>query len=162
MRALQELAARCEAELRSIGIQPAAKIRWVVNTRATSRWGRCQELAPDSYEISISSRLLQEDVDIQAAKDTIMHELLHTVKGTKGHTGLWLQLAKQVNRQLPGYHIKRTTSYEEKGIQPVEARYILQCSHCGQLFRRQRMSDLVRTPRKYRCGACGNPLKRIK
>ncbi len=162
MKNLLELAAVCEEALRSIGIQPAAKIRWVVNTRATSRWGHCRQLDPDCYEISISSRLLQDDVDTQAVKDTIMHELLHTVKGTKGHTGLWLQLATQVNQRLPGYSIKRTTSYEEKGIQPAEARYILRCSHCGVLFRRQRMSDLVRTPQKYRCGACGHPLKRIK
>lgn len=162
MKNLLKLAAVCEAELRSIGIQPAAKIRWTVNTRATRRWGSCKKAGPGAYEISISSRLLQEDVDTQAAKDTIMHELLHTVKGTKGHTGLWLQLATQVNQRLPQYSIKRTASYEEKGVEPDAARYIIRCTCCGKEFSRQRMSNLVRAPQNYRCGACGHPLERVK
>ena len=162
MRNLPELAAVCEAELRSLGIRPAENIQWVVNTRATSRWGYCKKIGFNAYEISISSRLLQEDLDIQAAKDTIIHELLHTVKGTRGHTGLWLKLAAQVNQRLPGYCIKRTTSYEEKGLAPQEARYILRCTGCGSQFSRQRMSSLVRAPQNYRCGACGHTLERIK
>ena len=162
LKNILELAAICEAELRSIGIQPAAQIRWTVNTRATRRWGCCKKSGPDAYEISISSRLLQDDVEIQAVKDTIMHELLHTVKGTKGHTGLWLKLAAQVNQRLPQYHIQRTASYEEKGIEPVPARYLLRCTHCGRDFSRQKMSNLVRAPQNYRCGACGHPLERIK
>lgn len=161
MKNLLELAAVCREELRSIGIQPAGKIRWVVNTRATRRWGYCKKL-PDAYEIGISHRLLQDDVDIQAAKDTIVHELLHTVKGARGHTGLWLQLAAQVNQHLPQYSIKRTASYEEKGVEPVAARYVIGCPHCGSQYSRQRMSAVVRTPHLYRCGACGHPLERIK
>ena len=162
MKKLLKLAARCQAELRSIGIQPASSIRWTVNTRATKRWGSCKKESPDAYEISISSRLLQADVSVQAVKNTIMHELLHTVKGTKGHTGLWRKLATQVNQRLPGYSIQRTTSYEEKGIQPAESRYVLRCTHCGKEYHRQRMSQLVRTPQKYRCGLCGHTLQRIK
>ena len=80
MKNLQNLAAASEADLRSIGIRPGRVSAWRVNTRAKSRWGQCRELAPGCFEISIAARLLQDDVSDQAAKDTILHELLHTVR----------------------------------------------------------------------------------
>ena len=108
MKNLQNLAAACEADLRSIGIRPGRVSAWRVDTRAKSRWGQCRELTPGCFEISIAARLLQDDVSDQAAKDTILHELLHTVRGCHGHTGRWAELAAQVNRLLPQYTIKRT------------------------------------------------------
>lgn len=80
----------------------------------------------------------------QTLKDTIVHELLHTVPGCLDHKGKWEMYAELVNRRLPQYTIKRTASWEEKGImidrgEPVY-RYILQCSNCGAEFPRERKS----------------------
>ena len=164
MKDLRQLASACEAELRAIGIRPGRVAVWKVNSRAKSRWGQCRELSPGCFEISIAARLLQDDTGDQAAKDTIVHELLHTVKGCGGHRGKWAALAAQVNAALPQYTIKRTASAEEKGLtpDPPAGRYLLRCSECGCEFPRERQSRLVQHPERYRCGVCGGRLKRVR
>lgn len=166
MKDLEKLAAECEADLLSIGIQPGKVNRWIVNTRAKCRWGLCKQYLPGLYDISIAERILQDNVSDQAAKNTILHELLHTVKGCHGHKGKWKELAAKVNRLLPQYTIKRATSYEEKGLEykPKKRtnRYAVKCTHCGKEYYREKESKLIQYPDKYRCGVCNNPLKRIR
>ncbi len=166
MKDLKKLAAECEQDLLSIGIQPGKVNRWIVNTRAKRRWGQCKRIQPGLFDISIASRLLQEDVDDQAAKNTILHELLHTVKGCKGHKGQWKDLAAKVNRLLPQYTIKRTTSDEEKGLEAPPRvrtnRYAVKCNKCGKEYYREKESKLIQHPENYRCGVCGFPLMRVK
>ena len=166
MKDLEKLAAECEADLLSIGIQPGKVNRWIVNTRAKCRWGLCKQYLPGLYDISIAERILQDNVSDQAAKNTILHGLLHTVKGCHGHKGKWKELAAKVNRLLPQYTIKRATSYEEKGLEynPKERtnRYAVKCTHCGKEYYREKESKLIQYPDKYRCGVCNNPLKRIR
>ena len=96
MKDLKKLAAECEADLLSIGIQPGKINRWIVNTRAKYRWGQCKEYLPGLFDISIAERLLQDNVSDQATKNTILHELLHTVKGCHGHKGKWKELATKL------------------------------------------------------------------
>ena len=165
MKNLENLAAACETDLRTLGIRPGRVVDWKINTRAKSRWGQCRELCPGCYEISIAARLLQDDVSDQAAMDTILHELLHTVRGCRKHTGRWAALAERVNRLLPHYTIKRTASPGEKGIEapaPIrENRYILRCLRCGREFCRERQSRIIQHPEQYRC-ACGGALERVR
>lgn len=166
MKDLHQLAAECVADLLSIGICPGKVTKWTVNTRAKHRWGLCRQTAPGEYQIEVADRLLQDNVSDQAAKDTILHELLHTVKGCHGHKGEWKNLAAKVNRLLPQYNIKRTASSEEKGLDayPVKRnyRYIIQCVKCGKEYHRDRMCRVVESPQYYYCGACHGKLKRIK
>ena len=170
MKNLQKLVAECEADLRSLGCTPCEDITWTVNTRAKKRWGRCHYRSKTACEIEISDRLLQDDVDDQAAKNTIMHELIHTIRDKNGkaankHTGLWLRIAEDVNGRLPQYTIKRVTSSEEKGVAPAkvaQVNYIVRCEHCGKEYRRERMSKVIAHPEKYKCGVCGFKLTRIK
>lgn len=166
MKDLKTLAAECEAELRSLNIQPGEINSWTVNTRAKNRWGQCKRYLPGLFDISISARLLQDNVSDQAAKNTIMHELLHTVKGCYGHKGKWKVLAMTVNRLLPQYTIKRTTSAEEKGLESIRRertnRYAVKCDHCGKEYYREKVSKLIQHPDKFRCGVCGNSLTRVR
>jgi len=166
MKDLRKLAAECEADLLSIGIQPGKVNQWVINTRAKCRWGQCKQIAPGEFVISIANRLLQDTVSDQAAKNTILHELLHTVKGCHGHKGQWKELAAKVNRRLPQYTIKRTTSYEEKGLEYKPKartnRYAVKCIQCGNEFYREKESKLIQHPEKYRCGSCGGHLERFR
>ena len=117
------------------------------------------------FDIQIAAALLQDDVDDQAVKDTIVHELLHTIPGCFKHTGKWKQYANTINRLLPQYKIKRGSSYEEKGLEDLrpkpQCRYILKCLRCGSEIGRQRMSAAVEHPEHYRC-KCGGRLTRIK
>lgn len=159
MKDLNRLVAECEADLRSIGIRHGTVVEWSVNTRAKKRWGQCKSVGSGMYKINISEQLLQDNVSDQAAKNTIMHELLHSVKGSMNHKGVWAANAAKVNRLLPQYTIKRTTSSEEKGIEEEErkavARYIIRCRHCGSEYTREKFCRVVQYPEKYRCGECG-------
>lgn len=165
MKALQELAAQCRAELASIQI-PYGKVRiWSVNCRAKARWGLCKKLPDGTYEIEIAKALLQDDVDDIAVKNTVIHELLHTCPDCFKHTGRWKQYADKVNRLLPQYNIKRTTSAEEKGVEvrrkEPEYRYILRCNSCGNEIKRQKKTAVIDHPEHYRC-TCGGKLIRIR
>jgi len=162
MKDLERLVAACKADLDSLGIPYGNVAKWEINTRAKHRWGRCVKTANGTYTISIAQRLLQDAVREQAAKDTIMHELLHTVNGCFRHTGKWKLLAGQVNRCLPQYTVKTTTSAEEKGIAQPEPKYIVKCLGCGQQCNRDRMTAFVRHPERYTCGICGKRFKRIR
>ena len=165
MKDLMKLVGECQRDLASLNIRTGKVRNWSVNTRAKARWGYCVKVAKGLFDIQIAASLLQDDVDEQAAKDTIVHELLHTLPGCFKHTGKWKQYANNINRLLPQYEIKRGSSYEEKGLEDPrknpEARYLLKCLKCGSEIGRQRMSAAVEHPEHYRC-KCGGRLTRIK
>lgn len=79
MKELEKYVAQCQRDLVSLGIPYGKVRRWEINTRAKSRWGLCKCLKGGNFIISIAQILLEDDVADQALKDTIVHELLHTV-----------------------------------------------------------------------------------
>lgn len=172
MKDLERLAAQCEAELGRIGIRCGKVRSWSINTRARKRWGRCRQVSGGVFDIDISERLLGDEVEDTAAKETIIHELLHTVEGCLGHKGKWKLLAQLVEAEYPRYHIKRTSSCEEKGIsqempagngaaqkkRALPPRYRITCRDCGARAYRQRAGKLVQRPGDFRCGRCGGEL----
>ena len=165
MKDIRKLAAQCQSDLASIGIPYGRVKTWVINCRAKARWGLCKRRSDGYYEIEIAEVLLQDCVSNIAAKNTIIHELLHTCPGCLKHTGRWKQYANKVNRLLPQYNIKRTTSAEEKGVavrrkEPVY-RYILKCCNCGNEIRRQKKTAITEHPEHYRC-KCGGKLARVQ
>lgn len=94
MKDFNLLVNECIAELDSIGIV-CGKIRNIeINTRAKCRWGLCRTVKSGVFDIEISSRLLEDNVEDIVTKNTIIHELLHTVRGCHGHTGKWKVLAE--------------------------------------------------------------------
>ncbi|MBR7133876.1 MAG: SprT-like domain-containing protein [Clostridia bacterium] len=162
MKDLLKLVAECEADLDFLGIKYRKVHNWSVNTRATSRWGCCKTIAPGLFDISISAELLADELDDQKAKNTIIHELLHTVDGCHGHKGKWKRLAEKVNSALPQYEVKCSISYAEQGIKPdIQYKYSLRCEACGQMIYRQRETEVIKNPHKYRCGKCKGKLMRI-
>ncbi len=166
MKKLDQYVRECCHELDLLKIPYGHIRKWDINTRAKSRWGLCKQVGTGVFEISICARLLDEQANVQALKDTIVHELLHTVPGCFDHRGKWKQYADLVNRAYPQYGIKRTASSEEKGLQAEQfqktSRYILQCVKCGAKFPRERESRAVKHPEHYRCGSCQGRLTRIK
>ncbi|MBQ7768558.1 MAG: sprT domain-containing protein [Oscillospiraceae bacterium] len=165
MKNLMKLVGESQRDLASLNIRTGNVRNWSVNTRAKARWGYCVKVSKGLFDIQIATALLQDDVDDQAVKDTIVHELLHTIPGCFKHTGKWKQYANTINRLLPQYKIKRGSSYEEKGLEDLrpkpQCRYILKCLRCGSEIGRQRMSAAVEHPEHYRC-KCGGRLTRIK
>ena len=162
MEHFKTLIRECQAELSAIGISYGTVTSWKINTRAKSRWGQCRRLPDGSFEIQISHRLLTGEIDPTAAKKTIIHELLHTVRGCQDHQKRWKLLADRVNKAYPAYHIKRTSSYQEKGLSEPDTihqkHYCITCQNCGMRSFRQRASRVVTHPEHYRCFKCGGSL----
>lgn len=166
MKDLMKLAAECKDELDTIDIPYRTVRNWIVNTRAQCRWGLCKYVSEGVYDIQISARLLKDDVPDISAKNTIIHELLHTVKGGNGHKGKWKVYAAQVNRAYPQYNIKRTTSSEEKGVPEIKRKsrsyqwkYEIKCTKCGGSVYRKKATSVVLHPERYRCMKCNAMLE---
>lgn len=165
MKDLDKLFADCIADCDRAGI-PYGNIAEVkVNTRAKRRWGQCRKME-DGFHINISYILLEDDTSDEAAKNTIMHEILHTVRGCQGHKGKWALMAEKVNSAF-GYNVKRTTSFQEKGLDEsaVVSRqnhvYTLRCKICGKTFTRYTMSRFVKNPECYLHRGCGGQFVRV-
>lgn len=177
MRNLMTYAEECMEELDNLGIKyrPA---RFKVLNKNVRRFGRCKKIYDDmfnEYEIEIRSVLLDEKNSIKGLKDTIIHELLHTVEGCMNHGKKWKKLASLVNEKY-GYNVSRCNSYEEKGIcqedidsifaernakLALKPTYIIRCEKCGYEYTRHKISRLVTEPEHYMCGRCHGKLVRF-
>lgn len=153
---LWEVTIECMRELDALNI-PYGKVREVtINTRAKRRWGQCREVR-GLYYISISDRLLENK---DGLKNTIIHELLHTCPNCMNHKEPWKAVASKVNKAY-GYNIKRCSGAEEKGVEPVEYKYVFKCKKCGVEVKQMRASKFTRNPRNYKCGCCGGEFERV-
>lgn len=158
MKDLLKLAVECMNELDAIGVKYGNVVEWKVNTRAKKRWGQCRyRISTNDYSINISNELLADNVSDRAVKDTIFHELIHTVDGCMNHGIKWQNIADLVN-DCYGYNIKRCTSENEKGVKLTRTekiyKYQFVCLGCGQTIKRQKMSEFVKNYHNYRCGKC--------
>lgn len=161
---LKSVARLCEKELDALNIPYAKGIAYSVNTRAPNRWGQCRyNRATKSYSINISN-ILVDPSTISGLKNTIIHELLHSVPNGMGHTGEWKKFATMVNNHY-GYDIKRVSTSVEKGVElknDDSSKYVFVCERCGRIIRRNRRSKFVDSPQNYRCGECDGKFKQVK
>ena len=135
---------------------PVADIIHVkVNTRAKKRWGLCTFECEGEYTIEISDRLLADEISEEATFNTMIHELLHTCPNCMNHGKEWKRWADTVNRNTK-YTIKRTTSYEEKGIEkPVNIpKYTVKCSDCGRKWFYNRAGSVIQNLNRCKCPHC--------
>lgn len=162
-------AENCLNECRRLGI-PFGKIRkFEVNTRAKSRWGQTKyNRASQIFEININASLIDGKHD-EGLRNTLYHEILHTVPGCFNHGATWNRYGNLIQREL-GYKINRAETAEEKGfasgeyeaqVRKAPVKYTFRCSACGQIVTRQRESNFTRNTGSYRCGRCGGKFIRI-
>lgn len=158
MKDLKKLAQECEKEVRAIGIT-FENIEYSANYRAKHRFGQCR-VTGEKIRINISSFLLEDDVPDKSTKTTIIHEILHAADRNKnGHKGRWREYADRMNKEY-GYNIKRTSSWEEKGLesarpQPVtEYKFVFKCLGCGAEIKRQRKSFFTTNTNRFKCNIC--------
>ena len=115
MKNLQQLINRAISELLDLNITPG-KIIEINTLKGYSRWGNCTyRRKMDGYIIKINQCLLEDNVSDKATMNTVMHEVIHTVKGCLNHKTNFKKVATLVNNRY-GYNIKRVTSAEEKDI----------------------------------------------
>jgi len=160
MKDLISLVNETKWDLDKLNIKYRNVVKWSVNTRAKKRWGQCKRVGINTFEINISSLLLNDEADNQIAKNVIAHELLHTVNGCFAHKGKWKQLADFVNFSMPNYKIKTTDKFESIEIPATErkAKYTVKCTSCDFFANRYKMSNVIKYPYRYRCPKCGGKL----
>ena len=128
----------------------------VFNTRTIRRLGRCSRKGTGNYTIELNKTYA--DVEpIEKVKDTIMHELIHSVNGCMNHDGKWKDVVKEVNEYYD-YHISRLTQATSAYANNVQAKYSVICESCGRIIHKSRACKLTKYPYCYRC-QCGGGLK---
>lgn len=150
-------------EIRVIGIVPSDKIsRRVLIAEKGRFFGRCRhEKDTGRFTITLNKAMLKSDEHY--IRETLAHEVLHTVEGCFNHSPLWKRYARYTASQL-GYNITTTSTAAEKGIPDesiIKVNYILKCTACGRENKFQRLSKAVKNPENYRCN-CGGKLERVK
>ncbi len=159
---MNKIYAECINDLKLYGIAlPEHTPKLIVNTRAKKRWG--QATYGRESKISINHRLLEDNVDIFGARNTMMHEILHLCAPRAGHTGEWKSLANTVNKKSGGkYNIKRTSSQSEYGVEDlVSSRYMFECDKCGMIIKRDRASNFTKNPGHYTHKGCTGRFRRV-
>jgi predicted SprT family Zn-dependent metalloprotease len=144
------------AEARAIRIPVSRAICPTVriNTRATTRFGRCIREGW-GWVIELSDRML--DAPERSCRQTLAHEILHTCRGCANHQAAWKEYARRMSEAY-GYDIRRTDDCEHLGVVDTRTiRYRLVCERCGATIGRTRRSALVEHPERYRC-RCGGRL----
>lgn len=154
------LAEKCEQDLDSLHIDYDHYITWKINTRAKSRLGLCSYYG-DGFKIEISSMLLDDDIEESILRDTIMHELLHTVPGCMNHGKSWARLAKIVNN-VYCYHVTRIVKRDELNLPAPEYRYVVKCAKCGYEVGKMRYCGIIAHPEQYSHKKCGGTFKRVE
>lgn len=158
MKNVYKLVDRAVQECMAIGIQVGYIDDVKINRRAKARWGLCSKNRfTGKYTIEISNRLLDDSVSDTATMNTVVHEVLHTVDGCMNHGALWKKYASMVNRRY-GYNVKRTTSANEKGLQPCvadsTAKYTVTCEKCGRTHNYAREGKVVKILKGELWGSC--------
>ena len=115
-------------------------------------YGRCKTYRSKNYSvISINRHLLNYDDKIII--EVLIHEILHTLKDTRGHNKKWQYYANKINENT---EYKVVTRGNIEGVD-LGYRYKLMCSHCGLIYGFFRMTKLWENDFKsglIRCTKC--------
>jgi len=127
----------------------------IVNTRA-KRFGRCSRKS-DKFIIELSS--IFDKAEDKMAKQTLVHEILHTCPDSMNHQALWKSHVSKMNR-VYGYNISRVNSCENIGVEreiSPNAKYTIECQKCHTKVYKDRISGVIINPENYHC-KCGGRL----
>ena len=84
MRDLQKYAKECIIDMNKLGIVVPYIKEFKINTRAKQRFGQCRK-EPDGFSININVNLLNEEVPLSSLKETLYHEIIHTLPNCFNH-----------------------------------------------------------------------------
>ena len=129
---------------------------------ARSFWGKIKYLGGRSFSLKISGVFEEIGDDTVMARNrfmsTLVHELLHTVRGCMNHGREWKSLASIINKHYPELRIQRCTPMSEFGIKKKTPtyRYVVICHNCGYYYYRQKGTDTTRPAFLNAFCSCGN------
>ena len=166
------------AKAKAIGLQVSSRINPQVKIdKAKSRYGCCKyegvEWSRRDFQICVSQYHLPNGEF--AVRQTLAHEVLHTVKDAHGHGAVWKRAAEKMS-QAYGYTISRLGTWESgfrlqvpetpttqtrKVVRPVSYAHVVRCTKCGHEYGRSRHSNITLHPERYRCGECRGKLELV-
>lgn len=117
------------------------------------------------YEIYLNPNCLKFEEDaIKIIKETLAHELCHTMPDCMNHGSQFRKNGDLIYRKL-GYFIDEkadldATKYFNSFL--PDHPYMVQCEKCGGKRYQDRLSDIIKNPAKYQCGRCRGDLNSYK
>ena len=180
MRDLQRYAKECIKDMEAIGIKVPEIEKFVVNSRAKSRFGQCgYNTKTKKYRIEICSDLLDEECNVMALRETIFHELIHTLPNCMNHGKEFKKYAEKINKAYLTNITRCSTSEEKYGAVYAKkvaernkstkktkprSQYELWCENCNKIRASgwyKITPKWYKNPENYHCGVCGGNLERV-
>ena len=143
----EAILAEARVHARSVDLDvDLSRVEWEVSTRARRRAGACRWDANREVATVVLSQRAYEAYDQKAFAAVVRHELVHAWEFQRhGESGHGPRFREQAARLDAPRHCETFT----------RPRYALSCLECDWRAGRHRASKPVRTPERYRCGACG-------
>lgn len=128
--------------------------------KSTCRWGTCRTVRGTSY-IGLNEVFLN---DPEKSRDTLIHELAHSLVPKDGHGSKWHSIGDNIGKKW-SIEMSRCSSDEEIGLEMPKKetdKYTIECPKCKMQWHYMRMTKVVKAPETYRCGRCNQKLVRVK
>lgn len=110
-----------------------------ISPRATKRYGVCKTINGECT-IEVSKKMF--NFDNKEMITTLIHEILHTFKDTKGHNYKWKWYANKITNNTE-YTITRTRSISEEERAEINYKWKITCLGCGCTWYKQRITQKV-------------------
>lgn len=141
-KGLDRLLQECKSDLKRIGVPISKYIQGgVFVNNCKSSLGRCRKFGVDMFQIQISKYLLKCDKEL--IKNTIYHELIHSIPKCFNHGYNFCYYANMINKML-GANVVIKNRDKQFGEQ-LQYKYKITCKKCHAVFYRHKLP-------KYRIG----------
>lgn len=148
----------------------------VVNSRSKRKRGCCKHITSDCVKVELSEYMLA--LPEKEAVTTMIHELLHCFRDSRGHTGQWLWRANYL-KKVTGLNIQRVRTIDNEwelrqeydkehgtNLGKTSSRIVVyhitcECEKCGYSISRSRETNFTRHPERYFHPGCGGHFKRV-
>ena len=160
---LNRMLSECEDICAAAGVVTGHVRSITVNPKINYAWGRCIIYNTGACRIEINRKLMRRTVPETSLRDTILHELCHTVENGRGHKNGW-RLAAEKIRQSCGISLSTTGTADELQVfesDHEKAKYVFKCCGCGQIVKKNRRTRFVDHPEFFKCGICGGKFEKI-
>lgn len=145
---LEKLFNECKKEILKVGIPlEENKITIQLDDLGKRTFGRCK----NKKDIFISYWAF-DNLSRDKIKNTLIHELLHTLKNTNGHCRQWKYYARVMNNEY-GYNIQikgnireefmNANKTETEMLNAMGYKYRITCKGCGNKSYRHKMGDRI-------------------
>lgn len=157
MRNLQKIFEKCLADIQALNITVGkiTKIEWAVLKNAL---GECNgQWAGNGwiYWIAISNEFLDEKIDEINLRETVYHEILHTVYRCSGHSKTWVRNALLIDKTYGCGVATYKSKYDILNPNlPVLGE--ITCSYCGGKLsiREKSIWEQIQNQKKALCAWC--------